>query len=136
MDEQRRIIPIAAIMAGIAIAGLIAGMALIALRPPDFHSFSDAVGYRLQQRNIPYEKIFIDQRWPDTVNYQRYGAHVTVRVAGSSDVVGRLECQEERRNCRLWVRAFGIEREPLPELTRDHAPEWLRWIEERLPWLQ
>ncbi len=133
MDEQRRTWKLAAAMAACAVAVILIGVLLVGLRPPVYTSFVEAVGATLTRHGVEYDTIYIDQRWPDTVNNQRYGAHLTI-LRGGSSMSGRLECQAAQDNCRIWVREFGIEREPIPTLSRRDIPPWLRWIEEQLGW--
>lgn len=99
------------------------------LRPRSFTTFSDAIGYVLQQRGIPYERVFLDRTWPDTVNDISYGADLLITLPGGKDATGRLDCRGWKTDCFFTVRAFAIYREPLPELSQQRRLPWVEWLE-------
>ncbi len=127
----KRVIPtlvIAACLLGCAALAL----AAIFLRPHSFATFSEAVGYVLDQRGIAYESVFIDRSWPDTVNDITYGANLLIVLPDNGTVLGRLDCRGWKKDCFFTVREFGIYREPLPALTEQRRLPWIAWIEEAL----
>ena len=102
------------------------------LRPRSFTSFSDAIGYVLDQRGVAYERIFIDRTWPDTVNDITSGANLLIMTPEKGEVAGRLDCRGWKIDCFFTVRELGIYREPLPELTEQRRLPWIVWIEQAL----
>ncbi|MGQ9547355.1 MAG: hypothetical protein ACUVSY_01270 [Roseiflexus sp.] len=100
------------------------------MRPRSFTSFSDAIGYVLEQRGVAYEHVFIDRTWPDTVNDITYGADLLIVTPEKGEVAGRLDCRGWKTDCFFTVRALGIYREALPELTRQQRLSWVAWIEQ------
>jgi hypothetical protein len=103
------------------------------LRPRQFTTFSDAIGYSLIQHDIGYEQIYIDHSWPNTVNTIRYAANLDVRLPGRSPIYGQLECRIERTTCFYSLPSLGIMNEPLPDLVEEReTPVWLLWAEDVL----
>ncbi len=102
------------------------------LRPRSFTTFSDAIGYVLEQRGIPYERVFIDRTWPDTVNDITYGANLLIVTPAQGELAGRLDCRGWKTDCFFTVRELGIYREALPELTQQQRLPWVVWIEQTL----
>ncbi len=106
--------------------------AAIFLRPRSFATFADAIGYVLDRRGVAYERILIERAWPDTVNDIAYGANLLIVTPDKGTVVGRLDCRGWKTDCFFTVRAFGVYREPLPELTEQRRLPWVAWIEQTL----
>jgi hypothetical protein len=102
------------------------------LRPRNFTSFSDAIGYVLDQRGVAYEHVFIDRTWPDTVNDITYGANLLIVTPAKGGLAGRLDCRGWKTDCFFTVRELGIYREALPELTLQQRLPWVVWIEQAL----
>jgi hypothetical protein len=102
------------------------------LRPHNFTSFSDAIGYVLDQRGVAYEHVFIDRTWPDTVNDITYGANLLIVTPAKGGLAGRLDCRGWKTDCFFTVRELGIYREALPELTLQQRLPWVVWIEQAL----
>ena len=102
------------------------------LRPRHFTSFSDAIGYVLDQHGVAYERIFIDHTWPDTVNDITYGANLLIVTPEKGELAGRLDCRGWKTDCFFTVRELGIYREALPELTLQQRLPWVVWIEQTL----
>lgn len=111
-------------------ACILAAVVLIALRPRSFTTFSDAIGYMLEQHGVAYENIFVERSWPDTVNDITYGANLLIVTPDTRTVTGRLDCRGWKTDCFFTVREFGIYREPLPELTEQRRLPWAAWIEQ------
>lgn len=129
--------PIKRVIPTLVIAAYLLGCAALALaaifpRPRSFATFSEAVGYVLDQRGIAYESVFIDRSWPDTVNDITYGANLLIVLPDNGTVLGRLDCRGWKKDCFFTVREFGIYREPLPALTEQRRLPWIAWIEEAL----
>ena len=80
----------------------------------------------LDGRGIAHRTIFLEQRWPDSVNDQRYGAHLLVVLDDGRRVAGRLECRTGQHNCRISLMALAIEREPVPEISAAAPSFWQR----------
>ncbi|MDW8214616.1 MAG: hypothetical protein RMJ55_13735 [Roseiflexaceae bacterium] len=131
--SRRRIraLPLLVTAAGILSCAALA-FAAVFLRPRSFATFSEAVGYVLDQRGVAYESVFIDRSWPDTVNDITYGANLLIVLPDKGTVIGRLDCRGWKKNCFVSVREFGIYREPLPELTEHRRLPWIAWIEQTL----
>ncbi len=113
---------------------LLAGVALLVAAfaritggaPPRFTSFAAAIGHVLGERGIAHRMVFLEQRWPDSVNDQRYGAHLLVVLDDGRRVAGRLECRAGQRDCRISLMALAIEREPIPEISTASPSFWQR----------
>lgn len=99
------------------------------LRPRSFTSFPEAIGYQLERRHVAYEHVYLDRAWPDTVNDVSYGATLVIQAQGRDDIIGRLDCRGWKTDCHFTVRAFGIYREPLPELSHTRRLPWVTWAE-------
>jgi hypothetical protein len=93
------------------------------LFPQRFETHPEAVGYVLQQHGIAYERVRLILAWPETMNRRVYGADVVVRLPGAQQITGRLDCKVERRQCYVFLRRLGIERELVPDLAL--TPAWL-----------
>jgi hypothetical protein len=116
----------AMVVACVALSGL-----ALALRPRQFSTHRDAIGYELARRGVGYEQIYINRGWPDTLTDEYYGANLEVLLPSGRSAVGRLECKVRRTRCMFSVASLGVVREPLPELVEAGAqPEWMRWVEQ------
>lgn len=125
----QRVLPILVI--GVCVLGCVTlTLTTVFLRPRTFTSFSEAIGYVLEQRGIAYENIFIDRTWPDTVNDITYGANLLIMTPEKGEVTGRLDCRGWKTDCFFTARALGIYREALPELTQHQRLPWVVWIEQ------
>lgn len=113
----------------IVVSCMALALAALLLRPPAFTSFSEAIGYELDRRGVTYERVYIDHSWPDTVNDITYGADVLITMPDGKDTVGRLDCRGWKTDCFFTVRAYGIYREPLPELSQRRRLPWVEWLE-------
>lgn len=125
----KRVLPILIIAACILSCAALAFAAAF-LRPRSFVTFADAIGYALDQRGVAYESIFVERVWPDTVNDITYGANLLIVTPDNGTVIGRLDCRGWKKDCFFTVRAFGVYREPLPELTEQRRLPWITWIEQ------
>lgn len=127
----KHVLPILVIAACILSCVALA-LAAVFLRPRSFATFSDAIGYVLDQHGIAYESVLIERTWPDTVNDITYGANLLIVTPNKGTVIGRLDCRGWKKDCFFTVRAFEIYREPLPELTEQRRLPWIAWIEQAL----
>lgn len=128
LRAQRRL---AWLVAGLVLACAVASALVVALRPRQFTTHRDAIGFELASRDIAYQQIYLNRSWPDTLTDEYYGADLQVLLPSGRNAVGRLECKVRRTNCMFTVRTLGIFREPLPELVAEaEQPEWLRWAEQ------
>jgi hypothetical protein len=125
----KHVLSILVIAAGLLSCAALALMPAL-LRPRSFATFSDAIGYVLNQRGVAYESIFVERSWPDTVNDITYGANLLIVTPGKGTVTGRLDCRGWKKDCFFTVRAFEIYREPLPELSEQRRLPWVAWIEQ------
>ena len=108
---------------------------LFALRPRPITSHADAIATILDRRSIVYERVTTDQVWPAAVNYYAYGpsvypysATVSVRLPDDTIVPGSLECADDRRRCRVTIARFGIDREPIPDISSVRPLPWTEWL--------
>lgn len=120
------------VIAATILACLALAIVAILVRPRSFASFSEAIGYVLDRRGIAYEQIFVDHSWPDTVNDITYGANLLIVTPAKVTVTGRLDCRGWKKDCFFTVRAFGVYREPLPDLTEQRRLPWADWVEQVL----
>jgi hypothetical protein len=128
IDSQQRVLRRLILgISTLSIGACIVVSALVLLRPPRFSNFIDAIGYDLRQRGVQYRQVMINHAWPDTVNYQRYGAQLLVELDDHSAVHGRLECREEKKQCYFSLTELQINRQPLPELEPETPWPWLEW---------
>lgn len=102
-----------------------------ALQPPRFTSRADAIGYVLQQRGIIFEHVYVNRAWPDTVNSITYGANLIIVLSGVEEVPGRIECRSGEQNCYINVVRLGIDRAPIPDLSKPREAPLLTWLEHR-----
>jgi hypothetical protein len=113
------------LLAGAALL-LAAFAGIVGSAPPRFTSFAAAIGHVLDGRGIAHRTIFLEQRWPDSVNDQRYGAHLLVVLDDGRRVAGRLKCRTGQQDCQISLMALAIEREPIPGLSTASPTPWQR----------
>jgi hypothetical protein len=110
----------------------------LALRPRTFTSHSMAIGYVLEQRGVAYESVRLALPWPESVNYFAYGAevypynaNVVVELPGGGTALGKMECRDDQRNCRVTIARLGVERQSVPNLHTPVQLAWMTWAEEQ-----
>lgn len=115
---------------------------VVASRPRTFASYTDAIGYKLDQRNIAYERIALAQTRLDSLNFYSYGrysapygAGVTIQLAAGRRVNGRLECRVQMTSCYLYLSDLGFNGELLPDVTAEQRWTPLDWMLKYLPTL-
>ncbi|NBU64103.1 MAG: hypothetical protein EBS29_06345 [Chloroflexia bacterium] len=86
------------------------------LQPPRYHSFGDAIEADLRQQGIAVRNIELVHSWPDTVNSISYGANLRMTLISGRVVWGRLECQQQQRNCTYQLNINAMARRPLLDL--------------------
>jgi hypothetical protein len=131
MNEQPYLGRLAAILLASAVVGcmLVAGVA-VWLRPRQFDTHQEAVGYILDRHGIAYKQIRVIHTWPDTLDRKHYAADVVVQLSGTQPAIGRIICASGMSTCYLRLPKMGILHEPVPELT---APSpWLTWLKQRV----
>jgi hypothetical protein len=130
---RQRLVRRAAVAAGALIVACLAGLVVsVTLRPRQFDTFRDAIGYELGRRGIAYREIYVVHSWPDTVNTERYAANVEVVMEDERRVPGMVACRSGRKTCSFSLASLGIERAPLPDLVQRSEQPWLTWIEREL----
>ena len=95
------------------------------IQPPRFTNHQDQIAAALRYQGVAFEKVYLDQGWPDRINSQTYGANVTIYVNGSTGttpVLGRIECRVQKRNCWFQVAKLGLERQELSDLVAPAPP--------------
>ena len=93
------------------------------IQPPRFTNHQDQIAASLRRQGVVFDKVYLDQGWPDKINSQTYGANVTIYyVGGSTPVLGRIECRVHKRNCWFQVAKLGIERQELTDLVAPSPP--------------
>ncbi len=97
---------------------------------PRFTSFVAAIGHVLHEQGIAHRAIFLEQRWPDSVNDLRYGAHLLVELDDGQRIAGRLECRTGQRDCRISLVALAIERQPIPDISVGPPSFWQRVLDD------
>jgi len=124
------------LIAASSVTCVIVAALLFALRPRPITSHADAISTILDRRGIVYERVTTDQVWPAAVNYYAYGpsvypysATVSVRLPDDTIVPGSLECADDRRRCRVTIARFGIDREPIPDISATRPLPWMIWLE-------
>ena len=115
------------------IATLCIGLGSMAwwLRPPSFSTRKQAIIYILEQRGYQVEELYIDRRWPDSVNSQVYGASLDIQIHGQSRLSGRVECRNMQDTCHISIRTLGLNRVPIPDLSTAQEPELLQWVRQQ-----
>jgi len=86
------------------------------LQPPRYQSFGDAIGADLRQQGMAVRNIELVHAWPDSVNTISYGANLRVTLVSGRVVWGRLECQQQQKNCTYQVNINAMTRRPLLDL--------------------
>lgn len=124
-----------ALMGGVVACFVLASAVALAL-PQRFDSHEATIAYALQQHDIAYTQISLEQNKGDTLSFYSYGrysaayaADVTIQLADGGHANGRLQCTVERRTCYLFLRELGTVKELLPELTTDDQRyAWQEWL--------
>ncbi|MFQ3683912.1 hypothetical protein [Roseiflexus sp.] len=124
-------------------ACVLTGALAIALRPRTITSHADAIAVVLEQRGIAHERIVTAQVWPAAVNYYAYGpsvypysATVSVTLPDGDIALGSLECADDRRRCRVSIARFGIDREPIPDISALRPLPWMAWVQRLIELVQ
>ncbi|MDZ4717294.1 MAG: hypothetical protein SH847_02395 [Roseiflexaceae bacterium] len=121
-----------ALIAGLCLACVLVGTLAIVLRPRTFTERVDAIGYGLEQHGIAYERIYIDQGWPDQINDITYGANLLVIVPGKGQIGGRIDCKNGDHTCEIAFPRLNIGPTPVPDLTETHDMPLFTWLEARV----
>lgn len=142
MSLPRRWRPLLVLVLSVPLACTIVLGITVALRPPLITSHGDAIRYMLRQRNVSYEWVRASLPWPESMNYFAYGSSVypfnllvRARLADGTDVLGRVECRDDQRDCWLTLVGAGIDGERLRDVDQTAPPDWLRQLRKYLPWL-
>jgi hypothetical protein len=122
-----------ALVATLVLACVLATALVAVLRPRNFATYQDAIGYVLEQRAIRYQRISVERQWPDTVNTIFYTANVSVLLSDARSVGGRLECATaDGHRCKVVLRELNIAGESLPELSDGVSWRWPTWVQKLL----
>jgi hypothetical protein len=121
-------------LVGIAVLACVLATTLVAaLRPRNFPTYQDAIGYVLERRDIRYQRITVERQWPDTVNTIFYTANVSVLLGDGRSAGGRLECATaDGHRCKVVLRELNIAGELLPELSEGISWRWPAWVQKLL----
>ena len=126
------------LLMGLVTVCALAGGAALFLIPPRLESHQDQIVYVLNQHGIAFNEVRLSQTSRDTqyyfayAGYSIYGADVTIQLANTRKVLGRIECQKRDSGCKLYLTALGFANEPLPELATGPHWLWLDWLQEKL----
>lgn len=117
-----------------SVLACVLGTALVAaLRPRNFATYQDAIGYVLDQRSVAYQRVLVERAWPDTVNTIYYGANVFVILNDTRRIGGRLECATpDGHRCKVVLQDLDIAGESLPELRESMSWHWPAWVQKLL----
>jgi hypothetical protein len=118
------------LLTALVLGCLLTGSAVAFLHSRSFKTHDQAIGFILTQNDIVYEQIRLSHTWPDTMNSRAYAADVIVRLPGTRQITGRIDCKVRRSQCFLYLRRLGIWREPVPDLVT--TPLWLTRLQRTL----
>lgn len=112
-----------------SVSCVLAALLALVLQPPTFATRRDAIAYVLQRRGLTADEIYLDQRWPDSVNTLVYGANLTVNLRGGASVTGYFECRQGERSCSFSLPRLGLRNEPVPDIVVKRSWPLLDWLE-------
>lgn len=95
------------------------------IQPKRYTNHRDQIMAALHSHGVNAAQVYLQQGWPDQINSQTYGANLIIQLgdAGDKQVMGRIECREQKRRCWYQVAALKIRREDLSDLVPPAPPE-------------